>query len=479
MAGVRPIRWISLASIAVVACTAADPPPAPAAATPAPAVSAAADPTPTAAPKPADAAPSPSTTDTPAVAKVEPPPTPPVDPVARFALAVGPLVGGTSPPAADAKAAWAHYQAGRFADAQRAFAAVAVADGKPWKHPFNLACASAKAGDADMARIGLAEAVRRGGEPAASKARRDADLATVRAQAWFEPVLRGEDPTPTPAVTAPVVTPPSTPTTPATATAPATGSAPAEPDDLPGSEAAIDDELAAGDRATLKAKLAEVHGVPVVIRASLELPAVGGGKDAFAIYDFGRYAQCLERSNKKACRKELEAGDGETQMECTDQWLVRAHLGTAWEIREDVEIPIGCDLHKVNRLVALDLDHDGKQEVLVDVVGKFGYEEVRDEVTERVRIARVLRADGSVQLELRTEFREAFMSGDLAARRFYFADANADGHADLVFQEVDDIEESSVDNELWPVVPDDHPIVTTITHYDPATDAWPRPATAK
>ncbi len=466
-------RWILVPVLVIAACPAADAP-----ATPAPiAAPAVVDaPVPTAAPDappiavaPPIAAPVPKPTPTPA----------PVDPTRRFALAVAGLVGGASPPGADAKAAWAHYEAGRFADAQRGFAALALADPKPWKHPFNLACSAAKAGDNALARAGLVEAIRRGGTPAVDKARRDADLASVRTAAWFEPVMRGEDPSPepTPSVGPPVVATPTTPpVTPPVSppVSPPTGGAPVEPDDLPGADAAIEAELASADLTTLKAKLAEVHGAPVVIRRSLELPAEGGTREVYAVYDFSRYTQCLKASSKKACRKKLMAGSGETRMECTDQWLVRAALGTTWEIREKGAIPIGCDTKRVNQLLALDLDRDGALEIFVDVVGSYYYEEVRDEVTEYVRIARVLRRDGSVQLEMRTEYREAFMGGDNEARRFYFADADGDAHADVVVQDVDfSGMEAGVDDELWPALEDGHPVVSKVTRYDPKSDSWP------
>lgn len=88
------------------------------------------------------------------------------------------------------KGAWAHYKAGRHAEAAREFARVAARD-SAWKHAHNLACASAKAGRLDDVRIALAESFVRGGDAAKASAKKDGDLAEARKQAWFDALLSG------------------------------------------------------------------------------------------------------------------------------------------------------------------------------------------------------------------------------------------------------------------------------------------------
>lgn len=87
--------------------------------------------------------------------------------------------------------AWKHYKAEEFEEAQRHFVLASLFEPTHWKHPFNLACASAMAADEDMTRIALAEAVARDPVRAAAKARKDSDLQEVRELEWFEPTLRG------------------------------------------------------------------------------------------------------------------------------------------------------------------------------------------------------------------------------------------------------------------------------------------------
>lgn len=399
----------------------------------------------------------------------------PMDPAERFRLGVQEIFGKKSP---DEKATWEAYKAGRFLEAMGGFAALAVAD-PAWKHPFNLACAASRHGNSAMARAALAEAVRRGGAKAVVKARSDADLATVRSESWFEPVLRGEDDASTPlAGAAPLSLDPTpvTPTTPAVAPSdpPARPAGiPEVPMELPGEDASIGEELGKGDLATLRSQLATLHGVPVVMHGSMEIP-VGTGREAYAVYSYSRYAKCLATSNKKACRKELAAGDPESEMECTDQWMVRVSLGAKIEIRERGELPIGCDVKRIRPITAFDIDHDGAMEIVIDAVGVHHYEDIRDEITDAVRIVRVLRLDGTVQLELISVWQESFMSAGPDTWLFYLADANADAHADLVMQQLesDGPEDDGPDRSDWldELVPE---VPVKIVHYDPKTDAWP------
>ena len=115
-------------------------------------------------------------------------------PADRFRLAVAKLIEGVTPSATTGKTAWADLEAGRLIEAQRGFAVVALAEPAIWKHPFNFACAAARANDELMTRVGLVEAIRRGGAKVVDKARTDGDLAAMRSARVVEPVLRGEDP---------------------------------------------------------------------------------------------------------------------------------------------------------------------------------------------------------------------------------------------------------------------------------------------
>ncbi len=128
----------------------------------------------------------------PAVEPSEPAPPPVEEAPQTFAEATEHLHEGRTPTAAASKAAWGHYKAKDHAAAQKEFALASIADEVSWKHPFNFACASAKAGDTAMVKVGLAEAMAREPETVARKARKDGDLASVRDEAWFEEILSGE-----------------------------------------------------------------------------------------------------------------------------------------------------------------------------------------------------------------------------------------------------------------------------------------------
>ena len=72
-----------------------------------------------------------------------------------------------------------------FEAAATAFLAAMHADPSAWKGPYNLACAYARAAD-PRAQPALEEAVVRGGDVVREKAKKDPDLDSVRAQAWFK-----------------------------------------------------------------------------------------------------------------------------------------------------------------------------------------------------------------------------------------------------------------------------------------------------
>jgi tetratricopeptide (TPR) repeat protein len=90
------------------------------------------------------------------------------------------------------KAGWTHYRAGEFEAAAKHFALEAGVD--PGHKPaHNLACAAARAGRSEAALLALAESIRRGGDQARELARKDEDLASLRAQPGFEAALEPAD----------------------------------------------------------------------------------------------------------------------------------------------------------------------------------------------------------------------------------------------------------------------------------------------
>ena len=56
---------------------------------------------------------------------------------------------------------------------------------KSWKVQYNLACALALAGEPDKAKQPLKDAIDSGGDKVANKAKDDADLESLRSEAWF------------------------------------------------------------------------------------------------------------------------------------------------------------------------------------------------------------------------------------------------------------------------------------------------------
>jgi hypothetical protein len=163
--------------------------------------------------EPADKSPA-SPNAEPASGAVEQPPTPqpepeqpPAAPVSEFDALLVRVSGLADPRHAteptveqDNKTAWTHYKAKQWSEAAMYFARVAARDPE-WKHAHNLACASAKAGQLDDARIALTESFERGGEAAKASAKKDSDLASARELPWFAELLAGPtapDPTPRP-----------------------------------------------------------------------------------------------------------------------------------------------------------------------------------------------------------------------------------------------------------------------------------------
>ncbi len=432
-----------------------------------------------------------------------PAPAPPVVPASGFAAEVAGLLAGAGPSLTADSQAWIDYRAGRFLEAQRGFARVALADLQAWKHPFNLACAAARGGDDAMARVGLREAVRRGGARVATKARRDADLERLRDAPWFEPVLRGEDrdagapaeprpavdrvadPAPTdtplepPAPVAPVV--PPAPPEPA---APVVPPAPPEPAALPGAREAIATQVAKPEKAAIEAALAAHHGLKVAVRRTLALTTDAGTREAWVVYEYSHWKKCMTTGDKKTCRAELTPKGEEERNEalCTAQWLVLATLGEAVTLSEPMPLQPGCKLARVRALAAQDLDGDGAREILVDVTGEGTFETVREgEASEYGRTVRVLRRDGTVQLELKYEdYFTDYRDGAVSVYHYYLTDTDGDARPDLVVQERDVHSDFIKEGVLWPGPEDAEdapeklgPVSTQVIRYDAASDTWP------
>jgi tRNA A-37 threonylcarbamoyl transferase component Bud32 len=133
-------------------------------------------------------------------AKVEPPPTPVVEPApAPVPLTFADLLPApeSSPEQAELVATSSHkagFQALDKGDNRGAFAHFARAaanDLVQWKHPYNMACASARAGDMEEeARLSLEAAILRNPEETRTKARREADFEPLRNAAWFQALVR-------------------------------------------------------------------------------------------------------------------------------------------------------------------------------------------------------------------------------------------------------------------------------------------------
>ncbi|HWB76617.1 MAG TPA: hypothetical protein VG755_16745 [Nannocystaceae bacterium] len=371
-----------------------------------------------------------------------------------------------------AKDGFAQLEAGAYAKAQPFFALAAQRDRVAWKHPFNLACAAAKNGDDDIARVALVEAVRRGGEKTAAKARTDADLASVRDQAWFEPVLRGE-PWPKPA--APAIATPVVPANPEPKPAPEdTGPKQTE---LPHGETT---PIAAAQLDTIVAALAPIHHATPVVRASLQ-----HGDTGWAIYEYSRYEACLGeqaagivKQKKDKCRSRKEWNGKDNTAECTDQWLVRTSSLAPLTIAARTELSVGCALHDVRRLDVLDLDADGQDEILVDVIGAKTSTGFRDSQSiKHSRKVRVLRLDGSEQLAFDVALTEVDMTpNEVIAKRFELGDDNGDGHPDMrVWMRRLMNDGMDLDDEMWPAGPASEElgeIRVAVWRYDEAKDVW-------
>ncbi len=516
-----PALWLSLAIL--VACDRGEEPTPAAAATPSADAKKAPD---EGEPKTAAAASPEAKVDAPEIGT---PPSPPVEPgpppeVAKAttdgdrlrALAEDAAASGDA-----SKVAWTHLEAKRYAQAQAFFARATVDDRGPWKHPFNLACASALAKDDEMARIALTEALHRDAPSVIAKARRDADLASVRTSKWFEPLLAdaveamtdspgaslpsplaavvavgttGETPTePSPAAgeDAPPAgedTPPAGEDTPPIAEAPPTPAvAPTEEDHVVEEPPKRKEPqgknvpLAKAQLTTLRDALTAKHGVKAVVKSSLLVTPTSADPIAFAVYEYSQFDECMKTGTKKECRERFR-GDPEmaqtNDMRCTKAWLVRAELGASVTLGEPVKVTVPCTIGRVRALFEADVDADGKSEIVVDVIGKRETEGFREGAeTYANRTVRILRLDGTSQFDLDVGWvLIEYAAGEETSKRYGVVDDDGDGHPDLEVQTVEFLGQDTIefDGVLWPAfdVPEIQGVSVQVLRYSAATDAW-------
>jgi|GEM_PF-2646404 len=383
-----------------------------------------------------------------------------------FESALAPLVEGGSPSADSSATAWTHYKAEQYAQAQRHFALASLHDRTHWKHPFNLACASALHHDELGVRVALFEAVARGGGQVGEKARRDGDLAAYRDAPWFELILDGVFP----------VSPPP----------------PELADPIP---TGIPEPLPRAKVAEIRAELKRRNGVEVRTRGSLMATSTEGDPIAFIIYDYRLYDQCMAENEafiRESCVDDLhpeDLGNNElgNQSECVEQFLIRVELGTVMNFGDPVALEVACAPSRVRRLERLDIDGDGAQEVVLDTIAKTpttdhagDSSDTEGGVWNRARQFAVLRLDGSVQYEFSIDADAELPFGTIT--RVFARDVDSDGHLDLIRQSTDATfwdpqycEPEQIDLDFWPSCEFDMfgPVQTQVLRYDPQTDAWP------
>jgi hypothetical protein len=379
----------------------------------------------------------------------------------RFEVAVAELVADATPSAEAEASAWAHYKAKEYAQAQRQFALASLHDRTHWKHPFNLACASALAQDEERVRAALLEAVTRDSE-AAAKARKDKDLATYRKAPWFEALLHGFD----------------------TRRPPPPEQVAALP---PGVAAPLDKTRLSRLRKQLEAH----HGVRPQLRGSLAHTPESGDAIAFVVYDYTLEQECKaekDREDRQLCLEDLhpesiEHSELENQTRCVKQYLARASFGDALTIDEPIELEVACAPNHVRRLDLLDLDGDGELEVVLDTIALTPTLDAVDRTTvyNLARHLAIVRLDGSVQYQLRVSAHVGLLS---EVTRVFVRDVDGDGHLDLVEQHLEmggvflsECEPLQIELDFWPACDPEElgePTTTTL-RYDPSRDSWVAP----
>ncbi len=377
-----------------------------------------------------------------------------------------------------AEKAWGHLQAERYAEAQAGFALLTLEHPEPWKHPFNLACASALAADEDTARVALTEALRRDASAVEKRARQDPDLESIRDAAWFDPLMKsglagtlGEL----------VKPPPAAPGGPAKADESDDEPEFVEPDE-PKEPTGSSVPLSAAKLAELREALRAKHGLKTAVKSTHVVTPAEGERVAWAVYEFSAFDECLKTSTKKECRESLRGDSEEGEPDdsrCSKAWLVRSTLGPKITLDDPVAIGVPCTIGKVRALFDADLDGDGAPEVVVDVLGKREMTGFREsELSFGGRFVRILRLDGTAQYELDTSWTLTDLApSDESSSRYGLLDANGDGHDDLEVQSISftGMQGVEVDPVLWPSIDSlgELPSISVqIREYSPARDTW-------
>lgn len=435
------------------------------------------------------ATPQPGTDATPTASPTEPAPsTTSVSDAGRatspssFAAAVAPLIAGHTPSADALALAWEHYKAERFADAQREFALASLHEPGAWKHPFNLACASARAGDEAMTRVALSEALARDASKVRAKARKDADLAPYREAPWFVAALDDETRPNAAGHDEPRELDPAT----LTSLPPPLGAQP-----LPPGSAT---PLAKAELARVRKALAAKLGLEPTLRGSIALSGPDSQPLAFVVYDFTETQACKaeaqgDREALAFCLEDLMPQEAEhselaNQTKCVQQYLVRVELAAELRFGDPLALEVACHANEVRRLDAVDLDADGQLELVLDTIGATAITDMfGDRVYSRARQLAIVGLDGVVRYQLAHEDDAGI--GVLAVERVFVRDGNGDGHPDLVVQRVekfDDLECAAplADTDFWPRCNEfgwqGHVLTSTLLLYEPARDTWVAPS---
>lgn len=387
------------------------------------------------------------------------------------------VTGGAEPSAESEATAWVHYKAKDYEQAQAAFALASLHDRAAWKHPFNLACVSARLHDEGLVRVGLSEAMRRDPEATAAKAVGDGDLAAYRNAPWWEMTV---GPRPAPGEYEAELEIPTA----AELAGPKLG----EPSILP---IGRHTPVAAERMDAVRAKLMDLRGLYPQIRATLEFSDAAGQVHAYAVYDAAVLDECMLTRHKQVCLREWgedrEAGGGWDQSHCVHAYLARLSFpreaGGELEAEERY-LSLGCGPAKVYRLDLVDADGDGAEEVVIDIRSHgvvLGRRYTKDYL--RSRVFEVHRLDGTKQFAFDHDLRTFTITDTYELfRRIVAKDVNGDGYVDLVIQarEVQANSMYRVDAELWPVLSDpSYPpgrhvgeLKTEVRHYKPGEDRW-------
>lgn len=415
-------------------------------------------------------APAPAPAEPPAAPEPEPaPPDPEPEPPAVYDQLIVKLSEDAAPTAESESEAWTHYEAKRYAEAQRAFALASLHDREAWKHPFNLACASARLRDEAMVRVGLIEAMARDPEATAAKARGDGDLAAYRAAPWFEAVVGPR------AARVPDEDEPQIPDDAALA-----GPKLDRPHPLPPGRHV---PLAAARLEQVRPELLDTHGLYPQLRASLEFQDEAGVTRGYVVYDYSVVDECMTRHRQRFCVQRFGEGpdyDRYDRSHCTKQFIARIRFDEQLEL-EVRELGFYCGPADVQRLDVLDADGDGVDEVVIDIRSRaelLGMRYTSDFWSGQV--FEVHRLDGSPQFRFEHHVRTyEILSLNETFRRVVTRDLDEDGHVDFVIQSrmFETNSAYRFSDDFWPDPSDERHVAldklrTEIHEYDPEEDRW-------